>query len=106
MPFVGQLGNGIIPARAEWVATSDPSNRQPRTAPRAMLADGLDRIRGATRKITTGRWQKLAEAHLIAPNGKNEKRSHTSNPPRRAVAAAHPRHCDRRASHRSLAPTA
>jgi hypothetical protein len=93
MPCVGQLGNGIIPARAERVATSDPSYCQPRTAHRAMLADRFDRIRGATRKITTGRRQKLAEAHLITPNGENEERSHAltlraASWPRRILVAA------------------
>jgi hypothetical protein len=43
-----------------------------------MLTDRLDRIRGATRKITTGRGQKLTEAHLVAAHRKNQQRPHYS----------------------------
>jgi len=41
-----------------------------------MLLDRLDRVGGATWKITTRRGQELAEADLIPPNGENEQRSH------------------------------
>lgn len=41
-----------------------------------MLLDRLDRVGGATWKITTGWWQELAEADLIPPNGENEQRPH------------------------------
>src|SRR2546423_12540619 len=71
-----RLRDRIIPARAEWVTPRDAPNRQPSTARRAMLFDRLDRVRGATRKITTGRGQKLAQAYLIATDGENEEHAH------------------------------
>src|SRR5689334_5870674 len=76
MPLLLQLRNGIIPARTERVTPRDTANRQPRSTRRAVLADGFDGVRGATRKITTRGGQKLAEADLIAPHGEDEEGSH------------------------------
>src|SRR5438309_11737494 len=71
-----RLGDGVISARTEWVATGNTPNRQPGSARGTVFRDRLDRVRGATRKIATRRRQQLTEADLIPPNGKNEKRTH------------------------------
>jgi hypothetical protein len=73
---MGCLRDGIVPAGAERMASSNAPHGQPCSARRAMLADRLDRIGGATRKITTRGRQQLTHAHLVSANGKNEYGAH------------------------------
>jgi hypothetical protein len=58
------------------VAAGYPLDREPRTARGAVLFNGLDGIRGATRKITTRSGQQLTETDLIASYGEYEDRAH------------------------------
>ena len=73
-------GYWIISASAEWMASPDTTKCQPATPPCAVALKGLDGIHGTTRKIAAGRWQHVAQRHLITPDHQHEKHPHHTHP--------------------------
>lgn len=73
------LGNWIVAARPEWMATRNTTQGKPTTTYGAMSFDRFDGVRGTAWIITARGRQERRERDLVAADQENEDGSHASS---------------------------